>query len=157
MLRLRRPRPEKALQKQCVKWLRENGYLVVCSPNDMVLSGTAPERARQMNGWKARGFSPGFPDLFVFQMGSTMRLLPELGVTSQSSQPQGMSVGGLGIELKVGNNQLSPAQSEWRDELRRRGYAYVVVRSLDQLIAYVRLHHGQGVTNELLRSVGGID
>ena len=41
----------------------------------------------------------------------------------------------------------------WRDDLRQRGYAFVVVRNLQQLQAYVRLHHGQGVSAELMASV----
>ena len=64
-----------------------------------------------------------------------------------------MTVGGLGVELKVGNKPLTRYQAAWRDDLRQRGYAFVVVRNLQQLQAYVRLHHGQGVSAELMASV----
>lgn len=35
------------------------------------------------------------------------------------------------VELKVGNNDLSPEQILWRDELERRGFKHVVVRCED--------------------------
>ena len=126
-------------------WLRKEQYLFMCSPNDMVLSGDAAQRSIQMNSWKARGFAPGFPDLFVFEMGSTMRLHPQLRVTNQSARPHGMSVGGLGIELKVGDGTLTDLQQKWCDDLRANGFAYVVARSFDEFVSLVRAHHGHGV------------
>lgn len=39
---------------------------------------------------------------------------------------------GLAVELKVGNNGLTPAQKEWRDALLAEGCEFAVVHSLDE-------------------------
>ena len=155
--RKQREAPEYDLQKDCVRWLREQDYLFFAAPVDKYLPGTPQQKGMALQHWRARGFSNGFPDLFVFQMGSTWRMHADLEVTNQTTingqHPQGMTVGGLGVELKVGNKPLTRYQAAWRDDLRQRGYAFVVVRNLQQLQAYVRLHHGQGVSAELMASV----
>ena len=141
--------PEYELQKECVRWLKQEDYLFFAAPADKFLHGLPREKGMALQIWRARGFSNGFPDLFVFQMGSGNRLHADLEVTKSScpapwkygSVP--LPVAGLGIELKIGRNPLTRYQESWRDALRGRGYAFVVVRNLNQLKAYVRLHHGQ--------------
>lgn len=129
---------EYALQKQCVKWLRANDILFIMAPNDMILHGSARDRARRMAGWKARGLNPGVPDLFILELGSgsDARAHPDLRIDPQYK----VACGGLGVELKVGTNDLSPVQAEWREKMRSQGYAHVVVRSLPELQEYIALH-----------------
>ena len=138
----KRAHHEADLQKECVQWLTSNGIRHVSIPNDVVLAGNAKQRAIQMANKKSLGLQPGFPDLFIFEMGSTERLHPELRVEKQTEMPCGLSVGGLAIELKVEGRKLRPEQAEWQQALRRNGYASVVVRSLEELKMYYDLHTG---------------
>lgn len=61
--------------------------------------------------FKAMGVRKGVPDLVI--------LLPNAGVGF--------------IELKAGKGVLSPAQKQWRDDLRARGYAWAEARSLEEV------------------------
>ena len=136
---------ERQLQNASVAWLRSMGFLFISRPEmDMKLHGDKKERAIQMAKFKARGASLGFPDLFIFCMGSTIRTLDELKTRGPPSRQgaRGFSVGGLAVELKVGNNPLTPAQVTWREQLRDAGYAYVVVRSLRELQDKLDAHQG---------------
>ena len=91
-----------------------------------------------MASWKARGLNPGVPDLLILQMGggSNARAHPDLRIDPHFTT----ACGGLGVEYKVGANDLSPVQREWREKRRSWGYAHVVVRTLAELQAYVALH-----------------
>ena len=61
--------------------------------------------------FKAMGVRKGVPDLVI--------LLPNAGAGF--------------IELKAGKGVLSPAQKQWRDDLRARGYAWAEARSLEEV------------------------
>ena len=91
----KREAPEYDLQKDCVRWLREQDYLFFAAPVDKYLPGTPQQKGMALQHWRARGFSNGVPDLFVFQMGSTWRMHADLEVTNQTTingqHPQGMT------------------------------------------------------------------
>ena len=131
--------PEYELQKECVRWLKQEDYLFFAAPADKFLHGSPRKKGMALQHRRVR----------VFQIGSGNRLHADLEVTKSScpapwkygSVP--LPVAGLGIELKIGRNPLTRYQESWRDALRGRGYAFVVVRNLNQLKAYVRLRHGQ--------------
>ena len=76
-----------------------------------------PRRRHQRRhklGWailKSTGASAGYPDFFIHRRGHNGEI-------------------GLAIEFKVGDNDLTPDQKWWREELLAEGNEYKVVRSL---------------------------
>lgn len=70
---------------------------------------------------KKEGVKPGVPDVLVFDWTSDNRRW------------------GLAIELKNGKaGRTSPAQREWMDALRARGWRVEVCRSLDEVLDLLR-------------------
>ena len=109
---------ESALQGQCVAYLatmERLGLLTYTAiPNGSVLAGDKAQRARQMSMLKATGLRPGFPDLMLIFPGNVAF-----------------------AELKSEKGVLSPAQKEWRDLLERFGFAWRLLKSLDEMVDYV--------------------
>lgn len=61
---------------------------------------------------KRKGVKPGVPDIIIFE-------------------PHG-KYHGLMLELKVGKNKITPNQSKWIDELKKRNYLVMVSYSLEE-------------------------
>jgi len=91
------------------------------------------------NYYRAEGLKPGVPDL----------CLP-LGYGGYL---------GMFIEMKVGDNDLSPLQEWWRDHLRGVGYYVIACWSSRAAIAAIRSYIAQAPTRGLLPAEwqGGID
>ena len=82
-------REEARLQKWCVTWLRERGYLVVGSASGAQFS-------RAWFTWKwltGQGVEAGVPDLLILEVGADQR------------------TPGLAVELKTGRRMLTAQQS----------------------------------------------
>lgn len=110
---------ESALQSQCVAYLaimeRQGALTYTAVPNGSVLAGDKAQRARQMNLLKSTGLRPGFPDLLIF-----------------------LPAGRCGAaELKSDKGVLSPAQKDWRAGLEAMGFAWRLIKSLDEMKEYV--------------------
>lgn len=113
----RHEQPESLLQVACVNWAEEHGYLVDGSANGAVYK----YGARTANAMKARGCTPGRPDLLVLEHGA-------------DGSP------GLAVELKIGRNQLSDAQRAWFARAEKRGWRCEVIRSIVAFQTLVREH-----------------
>ena len=111
---------EHNLQCACVKWFAyqhpELAGLLFAVPN-----GGARSKATA-GKLKAEGVVPGVADLIL--------LVP--------FHMQGFDAfHALCIELKTKTGRQSPEQVEWQEKVRKKGYVYVVIRSLDDFIATV--------------------
>ena len=107
---------ERKLQQAAFKWSKhectESPPLraVIGSANGAYLGGGI----RGAISWailKSTGASAGYPDFFIHRRGHNGEI-------------------GLAIEFKVGDNDLTPDQKWWREELLAEGNEYKVVRSL---------------------------
>jgi len=109
---------ESALQSACIDLLavyeRQGILTYTAIPNGSVLAGDERQRAIQMNKLKATGLRPGFPDLMIILPGKVAF-----------------------AELKSDKGVLSPAQIGWRDALERMGFAWRLVRTLDEMKDYI--------------------
>ena len=83
--------------------------------------GTSHKRA---NLNKKMGYEPGTPDLLVLEAGADGTL-------------------GLAIELKIGTNQLSPAQRSWFERAQTKRWRCGVARSAAEFQALVLEHVGE--------------
>jgi hypothetical protein len=106
MARQRRKSTEAALQRQCVKWFRENyrNHLLVYINNN---SNSLSAAVRNKN----LGILRGMVDLFIFA-------------------PSGVHHG-LAIELKRPGESPKPIQKEIHSKLSAQGYLVVVIKSLE--------------------------
>lgn len=108
-----RRNPEADLQRQVVRTLRlllPRGGIVHASINEERAGG---ERARKRQGIAlGMGVHPGFSDLVVIAGGRV-----------------------LFLELKSKRGTLSEAQREFRDAVEAQGFAWALVRSLDDALA----------------------
>lgn len=110
--------PEAQLQRACVQYLR-----LRAKRGDLRFMAHNPERARtpaQQARAKAMGLEAGCADIIVFAY-KDGKLHAHRGCST------------IFIELKSPSGRLSPAQEDWRDWLTQRGWAYHVVRSVDEL------------------------
>lgn len=112
----RKPRHEEdRLQISCVRWWDWT------HPNDKrLLSHSAnggKRNAIEAAKFKQMGVRAGFPDLIL--------LIPNRFYPF------------MGIELKTEKGRQSEQQKAYQEEFERRGYKYVVVRSLDEFIKVV--------------------
>ncbi len=102
--------PESALQRLCIRWFRlqhsKYRLLLFSIPNGAVTSGF------QRQILAVEGVVPGVADIF-------------LSVACKSYH-------GMYIEMKVGKNDLSDYQKQFRDEVTAYGFKYIVCRSLDE-------------------------
>lgn len=109
---------EDNLQRSCIRlaaylWPRLAPYLHH-SPNG------GKRNYREAARFKAMGVRAGFPDLFLAVPNATKH--------------------GLFMELKSEDGRLSDHQEEWRDHLLSRGYAWYLVRSLDDFEKIMRAY-----------------
>lgn len=101
---------EHHLQVNCVKWFRyaygKYSRLLYAIPN-------GGQRNKAVAGkLKSEGVVRGVPDLFLSVPNSRYH--------------------GFYIEMKYGNNKLTPDQIEFRTEAMKLGYKYIVCRSFDE-------------------------
>ena len=114
-------REEARLQKWCVTWLRERGYLVVGSASGAQFS-------RAWFTWKwltGQGVEAGVPDLLILEVGADQR------------------TPGLAVELKTGRRMLTAQQRGWFERARDKGWSCHVVRSKDEFVAVLHDHVGR--------------
>lgn len=109
----RRKRPEADLQRLIVAFLR----LVL--PAGAIIHHSANEAGQGGQGGRTRqailsgmGVCPGFSDLIVVSEGRV-----------------------LFLELKSKTGRLSPAQERFRDQVQAQGFAWALVRSIDEVLA----------------------
>ena len=123
---------EHNIQCACVRWFNyqwpEYRGLLFAVPN-----GGARSKATA-GKLKAEGVVPGVADLIL--------LVPDNYETlaTPRSGTWYHSIHALCIEMKTEKGYQSPEQKEWAEKVRKYGYRYVVVRSLDEFIAVVNDH-----------------
>ena len=104
-----RQSPERQAHLAILGYLRAVLYgnpIIHHSPNELGLSG--PAAARQVAKHKMLGMTPGFPDLVAMTFH-----------------------GPLFFEIKAGRNSASPAQDAVAADLKRLGYRFAIVRSIE--------------------------
>lgn len=113
-----RGRPEADLQRQIVRTLR------VVLPKGSVVHHCANEQPGDDAAARKRqailvgmGVHPGFADLIVISSGRV-----------------------LFLEVKSRKGTLRPEQAAFRDDVMRQGFAWALVRSLDDALAALREH-----------------
>jgi hypothetical protein len=106
---------EHELQASCVKWFDAQhshiNKLLFEIPNGGKRNVITAVKL------KAEGVRAGVLDMF-------------LAVTNEQ-------YAGLFIEMKVGKNKLTPAQAEFKEMVRERGYACAVCYTLDEFMAVI--------------------
>lgn len=121
---------ESAIQSACCTLLdvyERQGKLAYCAiPNGSVLAGGDKERAIHMGTLKRTGLRPGVPDLLIILPGGRC----------------------IWCELKSATGTLSAAQKEWRDMLAAMGHDWRLVRSIEDLQAYLKQIGGDNASNE---------
>ena len=109
---------ERPIQRAAIRLLAMHRCYTIHTPNGSHLAGDAIARAKQTRALVADGVSPGFPDLTVID-----QTTPRVGF----------------IEVKrEGRSALDPPQIRWRDELRRLGYPWALVNTVDGAAAVLR-------------------
>lgn len=105
---------EGPIQRACVNWLRWQypHDIIHHSPNERL--GRGKDAAREVAKHKFNGMVPGFPDILWLHGGR-----PYL------------------IECKAGKNGLTDEQIAVRDLATKQGIPFTMVRSLDELRAWV--------------------
>ena len=103
--------PEADLQVECVAWTEVLGLTIYGTMGGVFFGGEYGARAARGRAFKARGTSPGIPDLLIFDRGAR-------------------GEAGLAVELKIGDNRLSPEQEAWLARLRACGWTATVARTL---------------------------
>ena len=123
---------EHNIQAACVRWFNlqwpEYRGLLFAVPN-----GGARSKATA-GKLKAEGVVAGVADLIL--------LVPDNYETlaTPRSGTWYHSIHALCIEMKTEKGRQSPEQKEWAEKVRKYGYRYVVVRSLEEFIAVVNDH-----------------
>lgn len=123
---------EHNIQSACVRWFNlqwpQYRGLLFSVPN-----GGARNKATA-GKLKAEGVVPGVADLIL--------LVPDNYETlaTPRSGTWYHSIHALCIEMKTEKGRQSPEQKEWAEKVRKYGYRYVVVRSLEEFIAVVNDH-----------------
>jgi hypothetical protein len=113
---------EDDLQIDCITWIRLQYPDVVCFH---AKNGGSLKSAREGARFKKMGVLAGTPDLFVMQPGQLIGLFAVI-------------YHGLFIELKAGKaGKQSEAQKDFEQKAIAAGYAYHVVRSLDEFMDIV--------------------
>ena len=106
---------EHHIQCACVNWFRyqypEYRSLLFAVPNGGARSKATAGRL------KAEGVVAGVADMLL--------LVPSCGYH------------GLCIEMKTKTGKQSDSQKEWQKEVKKKGYKYVVCRSLDEFIEII--------------------
>ena len=122
----RHGQPEGELQAACVAWLREMNYMFVASAVAQYANG-----ARTWASLQRRGVEAGQYDLMILEMSPATRRRPP---------------GILAVELKIGQNKVTPKQQAWLNRAAERGHATAVVYTLTEFKAAVQahLHPGSG-------------
>lgn len=105
-------KPESAIQRQVIAYLRGRGIAAVAVPNGAQLAGDGKARAMQMNAMKRDGLMVGFPDLILFRPA-----IPVCGF----------------VEVKVEGGKLSEAQGKTITWLQSLGHPVAVVRSIEDI------------------------
>lgn len=123
---------EGSLQIACVRWFRlqyPQYAMLLFHPRNEAGQGKSKRIAIDA----AAGVVAGVPDL--------MLALPHIDLTPPSSADDSLvkrTYFGLGIELKYGKtNNQTPAQRKFQRHYQAAGYAYHVVRSLEEFIEVV--------------------
>lgn len=114
----RRGNPEADIQRQIVATLRlvlPVGSIVHHSANEVRGGGEAARKAQGIA--QGMGVHAGFSDLIVIVQGRV-----------------------LFLEVKTATGQLSEVQREFRDAVKRQGFAWSLVRSVDDALAALREH-----------------
>jgi len=121
---------ERNLQMECVKWLRIQ-YPHVWVGNfstDTRYGGTQTQRAMQGAIKNKMGYTKGLPDLLIIK-------------------PSGF-FSGLFVEFKTDKGRQTPEQKEFEIYAISNTYAYVVVRTLDEFMMFVKNYfNGKNVIN----------
>lgn len=106
-------RPEQALQRACVEFLRQ------CAPDGLAWSAInpVPAKSKAVAGIsKAMGMQAGIPDLLLIWKGRA-----------------------IFAEFKVDGGRLSPAQRDCHAGLMLAGALVVTIRSLDEFIDFLNV------------------
>jgi hypothetical protein len=114
----RRGTPEADLQRAVVSALRfalPKGAIIHHCANEVALAG--PRGAKRQAILQGMGVHAGFADLIVLSEGRVMFL-----------------------ELKSSKGRLTPAQQAFRDAVEAQGFAWALVRSLDDALGALADH-----------------
>jgi hypothetical protein len=111
----KRAAPERDAQKQVVKWLRQWGCLVSATENELhgEQAKDAEVRMRRASAAKARGKTPGWPDLTVVTRCGRV----------------------VFIEMKADKGRLSEKQRIIHPSLRERNQVVIVGRTIEGIRA----------------------
>lgn len=114
-------KPEAELQKQCVKWLKEQYPQAFFThvPNE------AKREWKTINALKSMGWVPGCPDLLIFNRNNKFS--------------------GLAIELKIMPNKITTTQQAFLNVLGENNWFCKVVWALDDFKYYVTEYFKDGV------------
>lgn len=110
---------EHAIQKDCVTWLRTNGFLTI-NTDVMTALGHIPDNARRIrfiSHYKQIGYTKGQPDLVAVDKSG--RLPP------------------LFIEFKNDDGRLSAEQKQLQATLEQAGYRFLIVRNWREMAATI--------------------
>lgn len=114
----KRGTPEADIQRAIVSLLRAvlpKGSIVHHAANEIAAGGRAGHVRQAI--LVGMGVHPGFADLLVLSQGRV-----------------------LFLEVKSRTGRLRPAQEAFRDEVTRQGFAWALVRSVDDVLAALREH-----------------
>lgn len=119
---MKRRQPERALQIEVAEILNGiPGLLWFHVPNG------GKRNVIEAKIFKAMGVKPGVPDIII------------AGTPIVYHGPVPFSGGGPAfIELKADNKKPSPEQVAWHEELRKRGWAGTVCRSVDEVLVALK-------------------
>lgn len=108
---------EHHLQCVIVKWLDLMNYDFFAIPNGGL------RNIRVATQLKAEGVKSGVADLFICKPNANYH--------------------GLFVELKIGTNKQQPSQVAFEQVVKKHGYQYVVVKSLDQMIEVLKQYESE--------------
>lgn len=129
---IKKVKPEEALQKLCVNYMRQNYKNIVCfhPMNNVKPTGFGANHIRKAKeigaSNKLLGVLKGIPDLIIL-----------------SSRVDGEKFyGSLAIELKYGSGTTSPEQKKIHSKLERSGQCVKVIYNLEDFIKTVDTYLG---------------
>ena len=135
--------PEDDIQKECVRWFKEEAYPelapLLFHPNNEPYFGagkTPDQKARAGARAKSMGVTPGVADLILLYPSAVNKYARYDEI--QESQP----IHALCIEMKSRTGAQSDSQREWQRIVTQNGYSYVVCRSVEQFKRIIRDYIG---------------
>jgi len=112
-----RNKNEHHLQCVIVQWLDLMNYDFFAIPNGGL------RNIRVASALKREGVKAGVADLFICKPNANYH--------------------GLFVELKIGSNKQQPSQVEFEQVVKKHGYQYVVVKSIDQMMELLKQYESE--------------